>query len=193
MTIKQINNAFCRWVTPGHIKASALCFLSVFLLGLVAFRAERRNTEFAQLEERAETAEQLADKLFRELHAPVTYSLDDEADLMARMIYGYYAAGALRADEWELIAWVSINRTENSLWPDELSEVLLQDEQWQGFSEGNPILQDIRKVAETALETWHNGGARPVGPEFVYLKLENGKVQLRTEFLDSPTCRYVER
>ena len=37
------------------------------------------------------------------------------------------------------------------------------------------------------------GGARNVTPEFVFLKLSGGKVELRTEYIDSASCRYMER
>ena len=190
MTYRQIHNAICRWLTAGGWKTLALALLCLWLLGLVAARAEIRNRDYAALQSRAETAE----RMLQELTARVEPEMDvDEVDLLSRMIYGYYRAGATRPDQWELIAWAAVNRVEANDYPDTLEAVITQKSQWQGFSEDNPVLTDIQAVAADVLDTWHSGGARSVAPEFVFLKLSGGKVELRTEYIDSASCRYMER
>lgn len=190
MTYRQIHNAICRWLTAERFKAVTLGALSVCLLGLVSCRAEIRNRDYAALQSRAETAE----RMLQELTARVEPEMDvDEVDLLSRMIYGYYRAGATRPDQWELIAWAAVNRVEANDYPDTLEAVITQKSQWQGFSEDNPVLTDIQAVAADVLDTWHSGGARNVAPEFVFLKLSGGKVELRTEYIDSESCRYMER
>ena len=185
---KMIWNWFCRRENRLLPLLFALIWALVILLGC---RVQQRDVALAETRGREAALEELSAAVVEpEDPAPAE---DSEAKLLARMLYGYYQAGATRADQWELIAWVAVNRTEASLWPEELREVLLQPEQWQGFSEGNPILQDILTVAENVLEVWHSGGARPLAPEFVYLAQSGSRTQARTEYIESGTCRHVER
>ena len=63
MTYRQIHNAICRWLTADGWKTLALALLCLWLLFLVAARAEIRNQEYATLQSRAETAERMLQEL----------------------------------------------------------------------------------------------------------------------------------
>lgn len=185
---KMIWNWFCRKENRLLPLLFALVWALVILLGC---RVQQRDVALAENRGREAALQELSASVVEPEDPEPTE--DDEAALLARMLYGYYQAGATRADQWELIAWVAVNRAEAALWPSELRDVLLQPEQWQGFSEENPILQDILTVAEDVLDTWHSGGARPLAPEFVYLAQSGTRTQVRTEYIESGSCRYVER
>lgn len=154
-------------------------------------RAEERGREAAYAERDAAEEAVRAETFAAETAQQSQY--DRKLKLLCQQVYGLYQVGARRADQMELAAWVAINRVDDTRWPDTLEEVLLQPEQWQGMSEENPVLQDIYTVCKEALDAYTTGGIRPIAPDFVYLSYENGKLSARTEYIDSASCRYMER
>lgn len=192
-------NWFCLRRNRRLVVLLTLCGVMLLLLGC---RVQQGEINAALERERASAAaeREALELTVAELSARVetekptaTPGIEEEAELLAKMLYGYMEAGAVRPDQQEYVAWCPINRVEDPRWPDDIMEVLRQENQWQGFSEDNPVIQDLLTIARNALEAWHSGGVRPVAPKFVFLYQDTAKAQLRTEFYDSATCLYLER
>ena len=113
---------------------------------------------------------------------------DGEAMAMARVIYG--TARSCSADAQRAVCWCIINRVENPIYPDSVERVCKQDQQWMGYSDDNPVLEDIYQTCRSVVDTWHEGGRRPIGPEFLYLTWRGTEIELRDTFTVTGSTRY---
>lgn len=111
----------------------------------------------------------------------------DEAETLARLLYGYqYNSDAdLRG-----ICWCVINRCESSKFPSTIQDVCRQNQQWMGYSDSNPVLEDLYQLALTELRLWHQDGHRPVGGDFVFMNWTTEGITLRTTFEETVKTHY---
>lgn len=111
----------------------------------------------------------------------------DEAETLAKLLYGYqYNSDAdLRG-----ICWCVINRCESSKFPSTIQDVCRQNQQWMGYSDSNPVLEDLYQLALTELRLWHQDGHRPVGGDFVFMSWTTEGITLRTTFEETVKTHY---
>jgi hypothetical protein len=58
-----------------------------------------------------------------------------------------------------------------------------------GYSDDNPILENLYEIAIKELETWHNN-YRPVNRDYVYLSWSSKEIVLRDTYEKGPNTRY---
>ena len=85
-----------------------------------------------------------------------------EAEFAAKLIYG--TALNHDASDQKAVVWCAINRVEHYAYPDTFAEVCQQPKQWMGYSDDNPVLEDLYEIALAELKIWHSGGHRPLHP-----------------------------
>ncbi len=102
------------------------------------------------------------------------------------MLYGFR-----NNSEKDLITacWCIFNRvdikTGEYAYLTKLEEVIDQPEQWMGYSEENPVIENLYQIAYAQLENWLIGGHRPVSSEYVFLVWSPDKIFLKTALEDS--------
>lgn len=111
-----------------------------------------------------------------------------EAEYIAKVIYGT-ARNHADSDK-KAVVWCILNRVEHYSHPDTVAEVCEQPKQWMGYSDENPVLEDIYDLALAELKTWHNGGHRPMSKDYIYLSWSSKEILLRDSFEESKSTNY---
>lgn len=107
-------------------------------------------------------------------------SIEREAECIAKVLYG--TAQHHSVDGQRAVVWCILNRVEHASYPDTVIEVCEQPQQWMGYSEDNPVVEELYDVALDVLKTWYNDGHRPVGPAYIYLSWSSDEIILRDKF-----------
>lgn len=104
-----------------------------------------------------------------------------DAEEMARVVYGtalYNSTEAQRA-----VMWCIINRAESPLYPNTVEEVCRQPQQWMGYSDETPVLDQLYDLACEVLETWETDGARNLPESCLWFDWNgNEAITFRTAF-----------
>ena len=119
---------------------------------------------------------------------PVSDPYRSEAEAVAKVLYGT-ARGNTETDQ-RAVVWCIINRCESTLFPNTIEEVCSQKQQWMGYSDSNPIVQELYDIAHEELSTWHEGGYRMIAPDFLFLSWSSKEIVLRTQFEENGATRY---
>ena len=96
-----------------------------------------------------------------------------EVEALAKMLYGE-ARGVTSKTEQAACVWVVLNRVDNPRFPDTVLEVIEAPAQFAGYSEDNPVTEELKSLAADVL-TRHNAekeGKENVGrvipPEYLF-------------------------
>ncbi len=96
-----------------------------------------------------------------------------EVEALAKMLYGE-ARGVTSKTEQAACVWVGLNRGDNPRFPDTVLEVIEAPAQFAGYSEDNPVTEELKSLAADVL-TRHNAekeGKENVGrvipPEYLF-------------------------
>ena len=121
-----------------------------------------------------------------------------ETALMAKLLAGIngfvdnygYSDGDLRT-----YAECVINRVIDQAhgFPNTISDVILQESQWVGFSESNQVIDKYNKIAQQVVGDYYNGLPRPCASDYCWVELRRDGCWLKNEYTDSPyvkTWRY---
>ena len=111
-----------------------------------------------------------------------------EAEYIAKVIYGT-ARNHADSDK-KAVVWCILNRVEHHSHPNTIAEVCEQPKQWMGYSDENPVLEDIYDLALAELKTWHNGGHRPMSNDYIYLTWSSKEILLRDTFEENKSTNY---
>ena len=111
-----------------------------------------------------------------------------EAEEIAKVLYG--TARYNNEHDQALVVWCILNRVEHDNYPDSIKEVCRQEAQWMGYSENNPILSELYRVAETELTRYYDGDYRPMGPEYIFLSWTEDEIVLRDSFEETKRTHY---
>lgn len=107
-----------------------------------------------------------------------TAALREDAKLIAKVLYGVRSNNE---KDLRTLVWCVLNRVDNKSYPSTVAEVVNQDRQWMGYSEDNPVLNDLFNLAYGELEIWY-GGIRPCSPDFVFMNWTQSEITLRDTF-----------
>lgn len=117
---------------------------------------------------------------------PYTALLDSEADMLARVLYGVKDNST---DDLRTYCWCVLNRVDNRNYPATLSEVISQPGQWMRYSDDNPVVENLYRIAREELDRWHSQ-RRPVSNEFVFMNWTEKEIVLRDNFRDGSGTHY---
>ena len=107
-----------------------------------------------------------------------TAALREDAKLIAKVLYGVRSNNE---KDLRTLVWCVLNRVDNKSYPATVAEVVNQDHQWMGYSDDNPILNDLFNLAYGELEIW-SGGIRICSPDFVFMNWTPSEITLRDTF-----------
>ena len=122
-----------------------------------------------------------------------------ETTLMAKVLAGLngfvenygYSEGDLRT-----YAECIINRVidKSHGFPNTITEVIMQENQWVGFSESNQVIEKYNTIATEVVGNYYNGAVRPCSSDYCWVELRRDGCWLKNEYTDSPyvkTWRYT--
>jgi hypothetical protein len=78
---------------------------------------------------------------------------DDDADMLARMMYGE-CRGVESDMERAATAWVVLNRVDADGYGDTIKAVVTAKKQFVGYKASNPVWPELRELAIDVLERW---------------------------------------
>ena len=121
---------------------------------------------------------------------PYAATLDYEAQLLARVLYGVKDNST---EDLITACWCVFNRCDSPMYPEMLEDVIAQPQQWMRYSEDNPVLDNLYQIARTQLDAWHSGTTRPISSDFVYMDWSPSRITLRNQWeygRNTETWRY---
>ena len=188
------------------------CVLAVLIVGLfisitvwqIDVRTERRATQMAEAA-MADYLSQQAEEQARYEAAQLAEANSERAmreqdtELMAKLLAGIngfvenygYSEGDVRT-----YAECVINRVINkgNGFPDTISEVILQQSQWVGFSETNQVIDKYYRIASIVVNNYYDGARRPCSDDYCWAELRRDGVWLKNTYDNSryfSTWRYT--
>lgn len=90
------------------------------------------------------------------------------AEYLANVTWG--EARGCSVTEQAAVMWCVLNRVDSPLYPDTVGEVVTQRSQFNGYSESNPITQELLQLANSVLTYWSEGddSGRVLPKEYMY-------------------------
>lgn len=110
-----------------------------------------------------------------------------DVDLVSRTIWG--ETRGCPTEEQEGVGWCIVLRKRSSLFPDTIEGVVLQPNQWQGYSPNNPA-EPFRDMARDILIRDHNGEAGPLPEGFFWCSGDGKHQTFRTTWLKTEETEY---
>ena len=107
-----------------------------------------------------------------------TAAMREDAKEIARVLYGVRSNNTA---DLRTLVWCVLNRVDNKAYPNTIAEVVAQPNQWMGYSDSNPVLDDLFNIAYGELEIWY-GGIRPCPPDYVFMNWTPSEITLRDTF-----------
>ena len=115
---------------------------------------------------------------------------DQDIKAIAKVLYGY-RYNSVR--DLEGSVWVILNRVDDKAefnYFSNIEAVVGQPSQWMGYSDSNPVIEDLYSIAEAVMSEYNSDGKRPFGKDFLFFTWSQDYIVFRTEFKESPTCKY---
>ena len=192
---------FVRQNTEIIIRSMALlCAVLVFASGM----AVRLLTEKRLREEFAET---LAAERFRVEQDTIArvkeqYGInaqnaektliEEQAKIVTKVLYPMRNN---REAGLHLACWAVFNRVDHLRYSDDLLSVCSADQAFMGWSENNPVLEDLYNIALEEVARWHSG-VRPMDTGYVYLYWTPNEIYLFDDYghklFESDWSKYID-
>lgn len=157
----------------------------VFLIAIVGARVATKDM-VPQETVKAEVTE-VANVLF-DCGVSAEPAVDAEAVEMAKVIYGQCRWNS--EDAQRAVCWLIINRVESSMYPNDITLVCRQEQQWMGYSTENPVVEEYYQLALQCLRSWRSGGMRPMSGDFLFMTWSQQEIELRTSWNVNANTRY---
>lgn len=118
---------------------------------------------------------------------PYEQQLNEEARALAKVLYGVKDNNT---DDLRTYCWCVFNRVDNKSYPNNLTAVIGQSNQWMRYAYDNPVLDELYQIAREELNKWHTGNTRPVSDEYVYMSWSSNSIVLRNTYKDGPDTKH---
>ena len=176
--VDNYNRKFSWWVVTYALKWTVL-ILAFIAWSLVMYRAGGVKAE----QRYEEWRERFANEYISQMEAaergmppdPLEMRLNTQCEMLARVLYGVKDNSK---QDLKTLCWCVFNRVDNPNYPNTLEDVIAQPKQWMGYSENNPVLDELYKIAKEQIQLWQNG-RRPVSNELIYMSWTPTKIVLR--------------
>lgn len=169
------------------ILGALICALLLLVIVRTVTGCPDGFTTVNEIEPVAAAAELTEEEILAE-EAERGYIYKAEAEEMARVLFG----SALHNTEkgQRLVCWCILNRVDSPLYPDNVIDVCKQEQQWMGYSEENPIIQNLYDVAVSVLDQYHGGAYRAMAPDYIFMSWSENEIILRDEFKETARTHY---
>lgn len=180
------NKRLCWFI--GLMGKYLLCGLVLLAWTIAASRyGQARALKAYQLWLEEYKAEQAAAALRAIETDPYTIQLNEEAEMLARVLYGVKDN---KSDDLKTYCWCVFNRVDYSHYPDSLRDVIAQPNQWMRYDPTNPVLESLYQIAREQLDAWHTNTHRPVSSEYVFMNWSANDICLRDVWAEGSGTHY---
>ena len=184
---------------------NCLLVLLIFagLTSVIAWKAQERTERIQAYMDAQALALQEEEQLEREREAQAALLASEQAEkqrrenevlLMAKLLSGIdsfvdkygYSDGDIKT-----YAECVINRviSKRDGFPDTITEVILQKNQWVGFSEKNVIVEKYYRIAKQVVDDYYANKPRPCSSDYCWAELNRDGIWLKKEFNSDPHIR----
>ena len=176
----------------------AVCFISLVTIYAARMELHRGADKLAEVSAVYESQiAELSTQVNRQMNTiaslsaePESKAIDDEAKIMAQVIYGQARWNSEAAQK--ALCWCILNRVDSSLYPNSVEDVCKQSSQWMGFSEENPIVSEYFNLAKSVLTVWHNNGVREMSTDLLWLEWNSDWIEFRSTYECGRSTRYAK-
>ena len=74
--------------------------------------------------------------------------------MVAKTIWGEAGSSWISKEDKAKVAWTICNRVDDPRWPDSISDVVVQRNQFYGYSASNPVQDECYEIALDVLNRW---------------------------------------
>lgn len=118
--------------------------------------------------------------------------IEEQAKIVAKVLYPMQNN---REVGLHLACWAVFNRVDHLRYSDDLLSVCSADQAFMGWSENNPVLEDLYNVALEEVTRWHSG-VRPMDTGYVYLYWTPNEIYLFDDYghklFESDWSKYID-
>lgn len=168
---KRRTNPYCAFffICCGLLLASVM--LNIKAVKLLKTSMNQTRQAISVAEDAQLIATQAVNKLKLQEHTEAEQEIYvDYADAkyLANVTWG--EARGCSVTEQAAVMWCVLNRVDSPLYPDSVGEVVTQRAQFNGYSENNPITQEMLQLANSVLTYWSEGddSGRVLPKEYLY-------------------------
>ena len=172
------------------IAAVAVCLIISLTAWGISIRKEHRDAELLATARASWDAERQAeaDAKAAELAA---YEASEEmvckkyAEALSKVFFGakrFQDKYKYTADDFRTLARCVFNRVENKAYSDNLLEVVNQKDQWVGYYETNPVLDEYYQIALAAVKEWRAEETKPVSNDYLWAEFTPNGIWLKNDF-----------
>lgn len=104
--------------------------------------------------------------------------MEEQAKTVAKVLY---AMKGNREAGLHLACWAVFDRVDHVRYADDLYAVCSADQAFMGWSDSNPVLDELYNIALEEVQRWHRG-IRPLDTAFVYLYWSPSEIYLFDDF-----------
>lgn len=176
--VDNCNRKLSWWLTTYILKWTVL-ILAFVAWSLVMYRAGGVRAEQRYEEWRERFVNDYLSQVEAEERGmpidPHEQLLNQQSEALARVLYGVKNNST---QDLKTLCWCVFNRVDNPNYPDNIEAVIEQPKQWMGYSDNNPVMDDLYKLAKEQIQQWQNG-RRPVSNELIYMSWTPARIVLR--------------
>lgn len=162
--------SFAWWGVNIHIRKNAAALTAT---AMADYQAEQDALELARQQELAAIA------------ASEESIMKNEASDISKVLYGvknFIEKYHYSETDLMTLARCVMNRVENKSYSSDIHEVVNQKDQWVGYYENNPVIDQYYKIAYKAVEEWHHEETKPITNDFVFAELTPNGIWLKNDF-----------
>lgn len=162
--------SFGIWAIDVHIQRQSE---SMTATALASYQAEERAKadEIAHQQELYAQSEEAVTQKMATALAKVFYGVDK-----FREKYNYSDA------DFRTLARCVFNRCENPGYSDDFYEVINQKDQWVGYYDSNPVLDEYYNLALTSIREWRSETVKPVSNYYLWAEFTPNGIFLKNDF-----------
>ena len=178
-------NLVYNWVVVVSVVA---LFISFGIWG-ENIRTERKAaaltaTAMAEYQSEQNAIEQAKQQELAAIAASEASVMKNEANDIAKVLYGvknFIEKYHYTEDDLMTLARCIFNRVESKSYSNDIHAVVNQEQQWVGYYENNPVVDQYYKIAYNAVNEWHHEETKPIANDFVFAELTPNGIWLKND------------
>lgn len=162
--------SFGIWGVDVHIQRKSE---SMAATALASYQAEEqaKADEIAHQQALYEQSEEVVTKKMAESLAKLFFGADKFRE---KYHYG--------DEDFRTLARCVFNRVENPAYSDDIYEVINQKDQWVGYYDSNPVLDEYFDLALTSIREWRSETVKPVSNDYLWSEYTPNGIFLKNDF-----------
>ena len=176
----------CNWIL---VLCAVALIISCIWWGITVRKEKREQAIYAealaifQAEQNAAEEERL--RLIAEEEATYENMVKKQANAMAKMFYGirnFEEKYAYSKIDYRTYARCVFNRVDSGAYSGDILEVINQKNQWVGYSDSNPVVNNYYNMAYEFINEWYTENTKPITNDYLWAELTPRGIYLKNDF-----------